>query len=304
MKKISLIGVLLVLFVACIDEYQIHLPSESPRIVIDGVISDKEGESYVNVGWSAAANFSCRDNFGNIVKCEPGTFNGPYKVNGLVRITENNGARTLELPFKMNDKEGMIVLKPEITGTPGYEYGLEVEVEYEGGREFYSASTEMSATPAITDITYEVRKGDIGKNDNLVPLISFTEPAGENFYLFQLCSIYRNTVYCGNSRVWSYSLIADTFLPSNVHGLSIDDGASIAKYAEFYPAPEVDAGVEVKMYSVNRVTYDFYKSLIDQFNNDGGAYSPSPATPRGNISGNAIGLFRALAESSAAVYYH
>jgi len=52
--------------------------------------------------------------------------------------------------------------------------------------------------------------------------------------------------------------------------------------------------------------YDFYKSLIDQFGNDGGAYSPTPATAKtakGNISGNGIGLLRALEDSSASVYY-
>lgn len=297
--------IIVFLFVSggCIDEHQIDLPSEPPRIVIDGLISNRQGESYVNIGWSTTANFSCRNSFGDNAKCEPGTFSGPYKVNGLVRIIENNGARTIELPFKMNDKEGMILVKPEITGTPGYKYELEVEMDYDGAREYYSASTEMLPTPQITNITYEIRKGDVGKNDNLVPLISFTDPAEENFYLFQLCSIDLNRVYCGNSRVWSYSIIADTFLPSAVQGLSIDDGASIAKYAEFYPAPEVDAGVQVRMYSVNRLIYDFYKSLIDQFNNDGGAYSPTPAMPKGNISGNGIGLFRALEESSASVYY-
>jgi hypothetical protein len=137
----------------------------------------------------------------------------------------------------------------------------------------------------------------------MVPLISFREPGEENFYLFQLCYISGGWVYCGHGRVWSYSLIADTFLPEEVRGLSIDDGATIAKYAEFYPPPEPNSGVQVRMYSVDRRTYDFYKALISQFDNDGGAYAPTPAMPKGNISGNGIGLFRALEESSASVYY-
>jgi hypothetical protein len=57
------------------------------------------------------------------------------------------------------------------------------------------------------------------------------------------------------------------------------------------------------MYSVDRKTYHFYKALIDQFNNDGGAFSPTPATPDGNISGNAIGIFRALEKKTAEVTY-
>lgn len=78
---------------------------------------------------------------------------------------------------------------------------------------------------------------------------------------------------------------------------------SIAKYAEFYPPPQMNFGAQVRMYSVNSEIFDFYKSLISQFDNDGGAYAPTPAMPRGNISGNGIGLFRAFDESSASVYY-
>lgn len=302
MKNVLTIAFLFV-WGGCIDEYQIDLPSEPPRIVIDGLISNRQGESYVSIGWSTVANFSCKDALGHNVRCEPGTYSGPYKVNGLVRITENSGARTIELPFRMNDKEGIILVQPEITGIPGYEYELEVEIDYGGAKEYYSASTEMLPTPEITDITYEIRKGDVGKSDDLVPLISFNDPGEENFYLFQLCRIDLVRAYCGNSRAWNYSIIADTFLPSVVQGLSIDDGASIAKYAEFYPDPEVDAGAQVRMYSVDQLTYEFYRSLINQFGNDGGAYSPVPAMPEGNISGGGIGLFRALEESSASVYY-
>ena len=160
----------------------------------------------------------------------------------------------------------------------------------------------MLPTPPITDITYTIRKGDVGKSDNLVPLISFTDPPERNFYLFRLCA-QEGGNYCGNSRVWPYSLIADTFLPSNVTNLSIDDGAAIAKYAEFYPRPHPGTGVQVRMYSVDENTYFFYKGLIDQFNNDGGAYTPTPSTPRGNVSGDGIGLFRAIQESRATVYY-
>src|SRR5688500_1807040 len=108
--------IIILLFVSggCIDEYQIDLPSEAPRIVLDALISNRIGESYVNIGWSTAIDFSCTNRFGDPGQCEPRTFNGPYRVNGLVRIVENNGTRTIELPFQMDDKEGMIVVKPDI----------------------------------------------------------------------------------------------------------------------------------------------------------------------------------------------
>lgn len=287
----------------CLGEQQIDLPSGDPRIVVDGLITNREGESYIIIGWSDPVAGSCQDIYGDVTTCIPRSFEGPYNVTGLVRIIENGSEIKSEISLQMDEKKGMVLLKPDFVSTTGYQYRLEIEIVYNGITEFYSASTTMLSTPTISNISYEIRKGDIGKNDNMVPLISFVDPIDRNFYLFQLCGIYHNSITCGNSRVWSYSLIADTFLPADVDRLSIDDGVSIAKYAEFYPTPEPGAGVQVKMYSVDQVTYSFYKSLIDQFNNDGGAYSPTPATPKGNISGEGIGIFRAVEESSAIVYY-
>jgi len=291
------------LVVCCLDEREIDLPSDDPKIVIDALLSNISDQSYVNIGWTAKVNSRCTDNFGNVVQCQPETFNGPFKVKGKITLIEENTSTKVELPFNMDDKKGMIQIKPNIQAVPGYDYSIEVRVDYENKVETYSAKTTALPTPEIEDISYVIRRGDIGKSDNMVPRISFTDPAVKNFYLFQLCSIYRGSITCGNSRVWSYSLIADTFLPEHVKGLSIDDGASIAKYAEFYPPPEPDFGAQVKMYSVDEVTYDFYKSLIDQFNNDGGAYSPTPSTVKGNFTGNSIGLFRAVQESSAIVNF-
>ncbi|HEY0744411.1 MAG TPA: DUF4249 family protein [Chryseosolibacter sp.] len=301
--KTSIVFIWLTALTGCVDSYEVELPSESARIVIDALVSDVPGETYINIGWSMAVNGTCKNQFGGSVKCEPVTSTGPYKVKGTVTLKENQGQRKVQLPLLMDDKEGMIELKSDFTGNPGNTYDLEVDIEYDGVREFYSSTATMAATPVITDITYEIRNGDVGKDDNFVPLISFTEPNGENFYLFQLCWLEGTRVYCENGRAWTYSIIADTFLPAQVVDLSVDDGASVAKYSEFFPRVAPGSGARVRMFSVDKTTYFFYKALIDQFNNDGGAYSPTPAMPEGNISGGGIGIFRAVQESSADVYY-
>lgn len=304
MKKSFPFAWLLIILTGCIDELPVTLESDPARLVVDALISNQPASSYVSVSWSGPANEHCRDDFGYIIPCGPTIQNGPYKIKGFVRITEVETGRTVDMPLEMSDKVGMIKLVPNIEGQAGLTYSLEITFDYNGVTESYSSTTKMLPTPIITAIDYEIRKGDVGKNDNAVPLISFTNPVGENFYLFQLCTADYNRIYCGgNNRTWNYSLIADTFLPSEVHGLSIDDGASIAKYAEFYPSPDAYAGAHVRMYSIDKVTYDFYRSLIDQFSTDGGAFSPTPATPKGNISGGALGLFRAVEESSATVYF-
>jgi hypothetical protein len=303
MRKKHIAIIFTVVLFACLDEQHLELPSAASRIVIDALISDQQDQSYVTIGWSGAVNAACRNSFSYVIQCEPTIDEGPFKVNGMVTVVETNTGSTIVIPFQMNDKKGMVKIQVPLAGTPGYKYSLTVDLNYNGEAERYVAESTMLPTPEITDISYEIREGDVGKSDNLVPLISFQEPVGKHYYLFQLCEAYYGSIYCGNSRVWSYSLIEDTFLPPMVERLSIDDGASIAKYAEFYPWPQEGHGAHVRMYSIDKTTYNFYKSLIDQFDNDGGAFSPAPATPAGNISGNAIGLFRATQESFATVYY-
>lgn len=305
MKTRKILSLLLILIVAgCIDEQSIHLPAVEPRIAIDALITAGPEGSVVNIGWTAPVGHACRDNFGSPVKCEPQNPTGPFTVTGTV-ILENAGTHlSVQKDFAMNNREGYVQLAFDFQGTPGNEYVLSVEVNYSGNVQYYQARTTMLSTPPIDSISYTIRKGDVGKNDNLVPLISFVDPPEKNYYLFQLCHLSGAgaSSVCSNNRVWSYSLIDDTFLPAEVKNLSIDDGASIAKYAEFYPAPGQDAGAEVKMFSVNKTTYLFYKALIEQFNNDGGAYSPTPATPQGNIPG-AIGLFRAVHEQNKRIFF-
>jgi hypothetical protein len=195
-----------------------------------------------------------------------------------------------------------------MTGEPGKKYGLHIEVTYDGTTRAYHAETEMRSTPDITAITYEIRKAPVGKSEGLVPLISFHEPQHEkNWYLFQICHdvfTAEPSTYCsGHSRVWSASVLPDTFLPENIVNLSVDNGATVAKYADFYPAPYPGTTVEVQMHSVDKITYQFFKALLQQFDDDGGVYSSSPATPPGNISNGALGIFRATQLKYARVTY-
>ncbi|HYC86506.1 MAG TPA: DUF4249 family protein, partial [Chryseosolibacter sp.] len=263
----------------------------------------------IMIGWSSPTGSYCTydDIFGDgstqPIPCPPDTSGGPYKVTGTVTITKV-GVESYTAPVNMADRKRHIIITPDITGSPGERFTLDIAVTYNGETTTYHSETVMLRTPAITHTSYVIRKGDVGKNDSFVPLISFSEPQDEkNYYLFGICEVdyYGNAMWCGNTRVWPYSIIDDKFLPAAVKGLSIDDGATVAKYAQFYPDPPPGGGVQVNMYSINAQTYNFYKILLDQFNNDGGAYSPTPATPPGNISGDAIGLFRAIHKSSGVV---
>lgn len=292
---------------SCIDGFELELPFEQPQLVVDAMINT-EGTK-ITIGWSRPVEGGCfyYDPFTGKtpVSCED-LSDPPYAVTGNITITEEGTGISSFLLLEMKDKYGFKNYTSAFKGTPGKKYLLHIEVDYQNIKSVYESEAYMHVTPSIYKMSYEIREGDIGKQNSFVPLIYFIEPKQEkNYYLFQLCEASAEGVpiYCGHSRVWSYSLMDDVFLPEHVMGLSIDDGATIAKYGQFYPYHAYPGvGTMVKMYSVERETYQFYKDLIDQFNNDGGAYTHTPATPRGNITGGAIGLFRAVHESRGIVY--
>jgi hypothetical protein len=305
-KFISLLSV--VLITSCIDEYPFELSFGEPKLTVDALVSSVEGDSKVVIGWTYPAGETCSylDYYTHKKipqECpEDTSIDGPFLVTGKIQIQETNG-NSYEYNFQMKDRTNYKTISmPSLIGQPGKSYSLNIDITYANKTTSYTSETTMHHTPAITKIDYEIRKGDVGKEDNFVPLIYFTEPQNqENYYLFNLCEINWNYASCndGGGRVWPYSIISDVFLPEFVEGLSIDDGASVAKYAEFYPR----GGAKIRMFSITKETYEYYKALLNQFNNDGGSYSPTPATPPSNISNGAIGIFRALHESSASIYY-
>jgi len=307
MKLVLRISVFLILISqACIDQVPLDFPvDESRTLVVDALISDYPEESLITIGWTFPSDVKCVYNSDGLfpVPCEVDNSGGPYSVTGKVILSDETGHQH-EYPIRMKNRVGFIRIEPAIAGTPGVKYFMDIEINYNQKTSLYHAETRMIKTPPISWVSYVIRTGQLFKEDAFVPLISFHEPQHvDNYYLFFLCELSRKstTDYC-SAGITVSSVIQDDFLPEYVEGLSVDDGASILKYRDFYPHVTDGVGARVTMSSVTRETYEFYKASLDQFYNDGGAYSPTPSTPGGNISGGAIGLFRAQDSSVGEIY--
>ncbi len=110
----------IILVSSCMEEKTISFPSADPIIVIDGLISDQEAESFITIGWSGEVNASCMDIFGMLIPCEPTNDQSPFKVQGRITIIEENTGIMVEFPLLMNDKIGLAKIEIPITGTPGF----------------------------------------------------------------------------------------------------------------------------------------------------------------------------------------
>ena len=205
-------------------------------------------------------------------------------------------------------------------GIQGRTYTL--NVEYDGNK--YTASDYMCYGTVIDSISIE----PIGiyiydKPDDtdgfLVPCLYFAEPQDEiNFYMFKESNIsnFYNPVtgafdYClepakdmslinWGGEDWLFSVVSDRFLPPYVRKYKMSDGDHARKWfqgTDIGFKDRWDNGGAVDMYCITEPVYRYYSAMSQQFYQDGGAFSPSPASPPSNFCGGAQGCFSAASVS-------
>jgi hypothetical protein len=231
--------------------------------------------------------------------------------------------------FIRNIREGTY-FTTSTKGVPGNTYTLKVE---HAGKE-YTATDYMCHGTAIDSVSIEpVGKYIYDKPDGtdgfLVPCLYFAEPQDEdNFYMFTAMGsssyVYGygygqsygyelevvpvkdmpvRDVYGGIN--WPISVVSDRFMSPYVFQYKMSDGDQYRKYYSgtdmgFYSVGWENGGV-VNMYCISEAAYRFYAELSRQYYNDGGVFSPSPASPPTNISGGAQGCFSAASVSQYVV---
>lgn len=307
----------------CIEDFELKLPSAEPRLVVDGLISGKPGPYYIrltlsNVGSMTTsenlytsivmpvneANVVISDNSGQIdtlqyVQWDENDYQYDYRIGyfKIIKDVNGNAIDTIALsdPYYFNKKG--FYKTTHIKGIPGNTYFLNVTYQ----QKEYTASAYMPTVPIIDSVGYILKESEqVGKSDKYFPLLYFKEPQGiKNYYLIQLNNDILSQSYTNS--LWQFSILSDTYLKPYVNGLNVSTGYS-PRGENFYPAYSIGDSIYVALSSLTKEGYDFYKNLIDQFDSDGGAYKPTPASPQGNISNGGLGFFRASAFSEGRTY--
>ena len=202
-------------------------------------------------------------------------------------------------------------------GQPGHTYTL--KVEYEGAE--YTATDYMCYGTAIDSVSVEPVGGYVynkpdGADGFLVPCLYFAEPQNEiNFYMFNYYTIstpdesyvykqpLKNMILSGMGGEWTISMVSDRFLPPYVNKYKMDDGDHDRKWFNGTDMGFYNNGMgwlyggTVDMYCITESVYRYYYALAQQYYQDGGAFSPSPASPPTNFSGGVQGCFSAASVS-------
>lgn len=300
MRNTFIVLILLFTGYSCIDDYELKLKSNEPRLVVEGVITNQKGPYVISLTKSRhQLSFDPNANQTDNMKYTRWSDGVEPIYNAEVYITDNNESITDTLikswtlfRHKQNASDSIGYLgyyqTKKIKGIAGHTYSLTVKWQ----NKEYHAISYMPSVPPLDSVQFNFTKGEIGKEDFNIPLLYFKEPQNElNYYLF---------ITPGNSRVWPYSILSDEYLKEYVNGLDVCKGIAPDYWMTAYPYVydgKLFDDYFIEMHSLTKEAYEYYKALLQQFRTDGGGYSPSPASPPTNIDNGALGFFRASAVS-------
>ena len=307
--------VLLIATAGCVKDFKLNLEDTAPLYVIEGRISNMRGPYYVRITKSTDLLALSNQNYG-IDSAEP--------VKGaLVVITDDRGVTDTLIPSKRAGlprleyfyHNGVIdsTMRPfyppyttedrgyyettKLTGSPGHNYQLSVHI----GNEEFHAAAYMPPVPTLDSAAIKETVVDPDGSIGYMPFVWFKEPANEaNYYLFQYNSIrdypydYPYAFY-KPFMIFPFFVLDDKTMPATVNGLAVRVIISDHyRFSDGYPyLMKPTEPTQVRLSSLTKEAYDYMNALGKQLADDGNVYKPVPASIKGNISGNALGIFYA-----------
>ncbi|HEX8039554.1 MAG TPA: DUF4249 domain-containing protein [Chryseosolibacter sp.] len=268
MRPIITFTLLAGLFFSCEEATKLDLKQTPPRIVIEGLVTDRPGFQSVKVSRSSAFYSSGKS---------------PRVEDAIVSVFDDAGHEFnfVHNPRNHADSAGIYVPETGFTGEVGRTYTLRVEAD----GQVYQGSDALPGVIAIDSLKFRINEEE--EKDPKEPgkvyevLMYAREPQDEeNYYLFRF---YRND----SLKVYNPTDIyftQDDLLAENIDGVP----------SPVYFAPNDRAKIEV--YSLTRRGYVFYNDLSIILTNDGGGmFGPIPASPRNNLTNGALGFFQVSA---------
>ena len=258
----SALATSILLFAGCEKVIDLEVDNAPSRIVIEGNVFNGDGPFTVRVTRTASF-YDSSDPIG--------------AAGATVRITDNAGNSEV-----LAEGANGIYSTALLQGVEGRTYSLEVQVE----GETYLGSNTMPALNLIDSLTYEYLDSTdyvfLSLEDFGEYITAYhTDPAGmENFYQYRLYLHGELDEPRKNKRTFSDRLFDGLQNEDRLFGHPFDIGDTVT----------------VELWSIDRTAYDFYTTLNEVAdNNGGGPFSGIPDNPTSNLSNGAFGFFGAVA---------
>jgi len=266
MKKLKILFTIFsaaVFLISCEEVLNVDLNEANPNVVIEGLITDHPGPYIVKVTMTG-------DYYKNQTP--------PAVSNALVIISDNTGS----LDTLIQTSPGIYSTKT-IAGVKQRTYTLTVNIN----GNIYTATSTLPDLYPVDSLRYTYYpKRDLFHREGYYPLAYSQEPQNtENYYMWKF---FRNDTLLNSLRndIW---IADDKVVKGNIQGLEFP-----YVYQKFDTA-------SVKVFSITKEAFDFYKGLEAQIRNDGGFFSSPPANAQGNLSNGALGLFQTSSTDSVGI---
>ncbi len=238
---------------ACQKLIDLPLQEEETRVVIEGLISDKEGRQFVSVARSL-----------NYYK----TGKLPPVVDATVNLLDSNN-NVIE-QFIYNSQDSVYKSTSNFIAQPGSSYKVQVELD----NEVYEASGQIIPNATLDSIYY--------LSDDQLKSLGIS-PFGEGYFLFVDGSIPREEI-----SYFKLALTVNDTLRNSRGDLSnsILTSEFFGNDFQFLPVPgsvEAKDSVQLELYTLTEDVFQYYLEFVNLLFNDGGVFSPPPVNPTSNI---------------------
>jgi hypothetical protein len=254
-KNIFRIFSLAVFITSCTKVVNIDLNTTNPKLVIEGIISNKSNVQTVTI--SKTVNFSESNNF-------------PKINNAVVTISDNNGT-----PVILNLTAPGVYQTTSIIPANGHTYKLNIQLD----GNTYIASSTMPQPVLMDSLSFLLNQSFGGVVDTTyIVTPHYMDPA--NYVNYYKLAQTVNGKLDKTIHAFNDNLINGK---ENKRPLFSNDGD--------YKLVSGDS-VKVELFGIDKAVYDYYYAL-SLIVATGGGPSATPANPNSNISGGVLGYFSA-----------
>jgi len=244
-------------FPSCEKVIDIELHATDPMVVVEGMISSSDSTALVNLSWSQ--DFYSTQGFDVIDKAQVGIINHLEEMYELTQITPG------------------VYIKKELPITFNSEYRLWVIF----GDKQYSASSQMPYKTPIDSVFYSYSTETLFADEGYRAWVIFRDPDTTG-------NCYRLHLYVDNERI-----------TDGIYYLWNDDESNggLVTYIYYMNSLKNNVQFYVELLAIDRVTYEYLKSIQSIATISRGAQPAAPTNPENNISDEALGYFTATAVS-------
>jgi hypothetical protein len=288
-REASVLVLLLVLagMVGCVDEVALPVSTQTPRLVVEGLITNQAPPYTVKLSYSGfvrGAN-SLLDSLG--------------VENATVTISDDQGRQVELRPVRRGVYQ---TVDSTFRGTEGRSYSLSVALP--DGRQFVSKPEQLLPVPNIERVYYQIEdKTAIGQAGYYFFLDTKDPGDSKNYYRWSAYGYSQRpstgvccTLNIPCTRCFDFCWTRVDYPGANVLSDELINGNQITKrYVLFTPlftyGPHL---IEVSQYSLTRQAYQFWQLYEEQRTRTGSILDPLPAPVEGNVLSRQDGAEAAL----------